>query len=65
MTHFNSLPNALNRYAHAYENTGADWDEAMDAAEIMLKKLRKEFPNLTDYELAQSLDIAAEEYRDI
>lgn len=60
------LQSALRRFANTYMNTGADWDEACDAAEAALAKVRREIPSLTDpRDLAWQVDAEAYRYADM
>lgn len=60
------LQRALSRFAITYMNTGADWDEACDAAEAALAKVHRDIPSLTDErDIAWQVDAEAYRYADM
>lgn len=60
------LERSLHRFATIYMNTGADWDEACDAAEAALAKVRREIPSLTDErDIARQVDAESYRYEDM
>jgi hypothetical protein len=66
MPYTTELDRALHRFAVTYMNTGADWDEACDAAEAALAKVRREIPSLSDpRDIAWQIDAEAYRYADM